>query len=562
METVITMSEINIRTLQADDLDFLREMSAAAVYPPVADRTGSPSSAKQAVSRDIAADEGEIEEHLDYENWGREGDLALVAVDPATGQRLGCVWRRLFRRDQSSFGSIDEQTPKLIIAVLAEQRGNGIGGALLRAMIKESRNQGFTRLSLNVHIKNPARRLYQRLGFQIHRREPDHFLMVKDLESDPLDPPEAPDPDRPEIPPCDVISDLDEFLGLSYEYKLEKISEYENILRWFQDLPEDERARVAESRLVIDAAQAYQAMGQYDKAEPLLRRALAIEEAEYGPDHPEVANALNCLASLLHDMNRYQEAEPLYRLALAIDEVGLGPNHPHVSRDLNDLALLFKETDREAEAEPLYRRALTIAEETLGPYDFGVAFRLNNLAVLLHDTDRLAEAEPLLRRALAINEATLGPNHPQVAIDLHNLASLLEDMKQPGEAEAMYRRALAIKEAAFGPNHLDVAITLNNLAGLIGNNKTRRDEAERLYRRALSINESSYDPDHLQVANTLANLGWLLNRKGDYPEARATLERSLKILLTHYNEEHPDVKTTRRWLAKILEKMGLEEKTR
>ena len=51
---------------------------------------------------------------------------------------------------------------------------------------------------------------------------------------------------------------------------------------------------------------------------PLSRRALVIAEQSYGPDHPEVATALNNLAELLQDTNRLGEAEPLYRREVQI----------------------------------------------------------------------------------------------------------------------------------------------------------------------------------------------------------------------------------------------------
>ena len=47
-----------------------------------------------------------------------------------------------------------------------------------------------------------------------------------------------------------------------------------------------------------------------------------------GPDHPKVATALNNLAVLLRATNRLDEAEPLFRRALAIDERAYGPDHP------------------------------------------------------------------------------------------------------------------------------------------------------------------------------------------------------------------------------------------
>ena len=65
------------------------------------------------------------------------------------------------------------------------------------------------------------------------------------------------------------------------------------------------------------------------EAESLYRRALAIAEKSYGPDHPDIARDLNNLAGLLQDTNRHSEAEPLYRRALAIDEKSYGPDHPN-----------------------------------------------------------------------------------------------------------------------------------------------------------------------------------------------------------------------------------------
>ena len=51
-----------------------------------------------------------------------------------------------------------------------------------------------------------------------------------------------------------------------------------------------------------------------------MRRALAIDEHSYGPDHPEVAIRLNNLAQLLQATSRFAEAEQLMRRALTIDE--------------------------------------------------------------------------------------------------------------------------------------------------------------------------------------------------------------------------------------------------
>jgi hypothetical protein len=71
-----------IRSLQADDLPFLEEMlcEAAAAYNPEVQAMGKEALLRLAVPRYLA-------------NWGREGDVGLVAVTE-TGRHLGAAWFR------------------------------------------------------------------------------------------------------------------------------------------------------------------------------------------------------------------------------------------------------------------------------------------------------------------------------------------------------------------------------------------------------------------------------------------------------------------------------------
>ena len=242
-----------------------------------------------------------------------------------------------------------------------------------------------------------------------------------------------------------------------------------------------------------------------EEAEPLMRRALAIDEAAFGDQHPTVAISLNNLATLLRGTNRHEEAESLMRRALAIDEAAYGERHPTVATILNNLTTLLHDTDRLAEAEPLVRRALEIGEGAYGERHPTVAISLNNLAMLLQKTSRHEEAEPLVRRALVINEAAYGERHPTVAIILNNLAMLLRETNRLAEAEPLARRSLAIEEAALGEQHPNVAIRLNNLANLLCA-INRRDEAEPLLERSLDILESfrrqtGHEHPHFALAN-------------------------------------------------------------
>jgi tetratricopeptide (TPR) repeat protein len=290
-----------------------------------------------------------------------------------------------------------------------------------------------------------------------------------------------------------------------------------------QDLPEPT------ARLMNDVGLLLMQKAQFAEAEPLFRRALAIDERRYGRDHPNVATRLNNLAQLLQDTNRLTEAEPLMRRALAIDERSFGPDHASVARDLSNLARLLLATNRLAEIEPLMRHALKIDERSFGLHHPMVAIRLNNLAGLLRVSNRLAEAEPLMRRALEIDERSYGPNYPEVARRLNNLATLLLETNRLGAVEPLYRRALDIDERSYGPDHPNVARDLNNLAQLLYT-VNRLAEAEPLMRRALAIDERSYGPNHPDVARDLNNLARLLQDTNRLAEAEPLMRSAVEII--------------------------------
>ena len=302
----------------------------------------------------------------------------------------------------------------------------------------------------------------------------------------------------------------------------------------------------------------WERVAEFTRAEPPLRRSLAIREKARGPDHPDVATSLNNLALLYKDQGRYAEAEPLLRRALAIREKALGPDHPDVATRLDNLALLYNAQGRYAEAEPLYMHALAIREKALGPDHADVAQSLNNLAFLYNGQERYAEAEPLLTRALVIKEKALGPDHPSVATSLNNLAFLYDAQGHYAEAEPLYVRALAIREKALGPDHPDVATSLNNLAGLYGA-QGRYAEAEPLATRALATWEKALGPDHPDVATSLNDLAVLYDAQGRYGEAEPLLRRALAIREKALGPDHPETNKIREVLLAVRQR-AIEEK--
>jgi CHAT domain-containing protein len=109
----------------------------------------------------------------------------------------------------------------------------------------------------------------------------------------------------------------------------------------------------------------YNSQGKYAEAEPLYKRSIEISEKALGPDHPDVAAALNNLAELYRAQGKYAEAEPLYKRSLAIWEKALGPDHPYVAGTLNNLAVFNAAQGKNQEALRLSLKANAVEDKVI-----------------------------------------------------------------------------------------------------------------------------------------------------------------------------------------------------
>jgi len=311
----------------------------------------------------------------------------------------------------------------------------------------------------------------------------------------------------------------------------------------------------AAAQLLNQAGYYLYVRARYAEAEPLYRRALAIDEAVLGPGRLETALILNNLAVWLRIRGSYKKGEELCRRALAIREAVLGPDHPDTAISLINLALLLQAQGQYAEAERLLRRALAIREKA--PNHPDTAQSLNDLAILLQVRGRYGEAEPLYRRALAIWEMdpTVGPDHPDTARGLDSLAYLHRAQGRLGEAEPLYRRALAIRKKALGPNHPDTLTTLHHIAhwtGEVGDART----ALQLCRELLPDRQRVLGLDHPDTLGTRHSIAHWTGEAGD---AREALRLYLELLPDRQRvqgPDHPDTLTTRHDIARWTARAG------
>jgi len=183
-----------------------------------------------------------------------------------------------------------------------------------------------------------------------------------------------------------------------------------------------------------------------------LKNAVAAEEKASGTGSPRVALLLHQYALELRTRSRDPEAEPLLRRALAIQQTTRGADPRVTIGVLNTLGNLLQGRQQLDEAEKLVRAALALSEQKFGPESPQLAVSCVYLADILWSKKNLREAGLLYRRAIGIDASLYGPDRPETAADVANLGMLMSEAGQAAAGEALLRQALAIYENTLGPN--------------------------------------------------------------------------------------------------------------
>lgn len=346
-------------------------------------------------------------------------------------------------------------------------------------------------------------------------------------------------------------------------------------------------------------AAVYEALGAYDKVEPLYVRSLQIAVAQLDRWHPDVAIGLNNLGEYYYRRGQYALAEQHYLRSRDIFEKLPGAKDVRIAQPINNLAVLYKTQSLYAKAEPLYLLSLQIWERAR-PDSPDVALALNNLGEFYRAQAEYSKAEPLYLRSMQIFEkqpildkqkmvsvlnnmallykargeyakaeanyqrslqlwrqvlASVGDEHPQIALLFNNLATLYSLQGGSAKAEQLYLQSLKIYEKTMGLEHPEVATSLNNLA-LFYSSQGEYAQAKPLLERALQIRINRLPPDHPLIAMSLGTLAGLYTQTGQLAQAAPLFERSLKMFERQLSPDHPDIAIALHNSAVLYQDMG------
>ncbi|MBC8144691.1 MAG: serine/threonine protein kinase [bacterium] len=202
-------------------------------------------------------------------------------------------------------------------------------------------------------------------------------------------------------------------------------------------------------------------------AEALFREAVDILIALHGEKHPDVAKGMTNLARALEVLEQYDEAEEIDRRALAI-ALELFDDHTDVAAKLRAIAGHHLRRGDLDTAEQLYNEALEMWTRVFGARHQTCSSARNGLAEVAMIRGEYEVAEEHYKEATSIVLGHQGDQHPLYATQLLFLGELYRSWGRAVDAEQHYRVALDVFETTFGPSYIKTTRCRNGLAMIAG----------------------------------------------------------------------------------------------
>ncbi len=208
------------------------------------------------------------------------------------------------------------------------------------------------------------------------------------------------------------------------------------------------------------------AQGDYTEAEKIALRANLIAIGVYGEKSTKTAPTQKLLSDIDYIIGDYDKAEDYILKALASQEKQFGRQHIEVAKSLSQLALIkFYKGDDRKEVEKLMHESLEIMGSKLGTDNPQYAEILKNVAVLYISEKKYDIAFSSLTRAEGIWRAKTGSKSNINAASIYGLTGdVYYQLKNYKKAEEFYNRGKDLYERFFSNKHPEYVKVLSKLA--------------------------------------------------------------------------------------------------
>jgi len=265
----------------------------------------------------------------------------------------------------------------------------------------------------------------------------------------------------------------------------------------------------------------------YERAESVLTRALAISGKALGLEHPEVARIIDQLGNANANQGKFAEAEPLLNRGLEMRRKLLGDQHAEVAESLISLGALHTRQRNFGQAELCLRDALEMQQKLLGADDVAIAETLGLMAMLYYKQNVFAEAARYAEKAIEIRNNALGANHPDVAMSLHILAMAAAAQKEYDQALVLYDRVLTIRQHYYPREHSLITSVVRAI-GMIYLRTRNFAQAQSVFEDLERIAEAGNKTSEMIFA--MKQIGWLFVMQRNFDSGQVYIARALRRL--------------------------------
>jgi CHAT domain-containing protein/Tfp pilus assembly protein PilF len=296
-------------------------------------------------------------------------------------------------------------------------------------------------------------------------------------------------------------------------------------------------------------------IGEYEKAEEYLYKALEIGLNKLSKKHPRVADSYHNIGVVYKNKGDYDKAIEYYSKSLAARLETQGEKHLKVANNYDGIGVVYRiKGDYNKALEYIYK-SLVIKLETQGEMHPDVARSYNNIAGVYWNKGDYDKALENVNKSLVIKLEILGEKHPDVASSYNNIGVVYKNKGDYDKALEYFNKSLEIGLEILGEMHPDVANNYNNI-GAVYENKGDYDKALEYFNKSLAIRIETQGEMHPDLANSYYNIGVVYKNKGDYDKALEYFNKSLAIRLETQGEKHPDVANNYNNIGVIYYKKG------
>jgi tetratricopeptide (TPR) repeat protein len=259
--------------------------------------------------------------------------------------------------------------------------------------------------------------------------------------------------------------------------------------------PSDEASLPDNLNTLLQAGVSYKQNGDFDQAEPYLRKGLRLVGQQFGTSSKEYVNVMNLLAGNCRYQGKFAESERLYKETIELARANHASDE-QVATFLDNLSMVQEEGGHMHEAAATDEEALPLYKKSVGEKNVDYAMALAHYGHLLTRIGRVPEGIKAQEQAIETFKTLSGIDPKVLANTYDNLGSTLTTQGKYDDAVKYRKQALEIYER-LRTGDRDWVIGMDNLANTYMI-KGDYPEAVKVYDKLLAVVDSTQGPNSLR----------------------------------------------------------------